>query len=531
MKKFFNSKAFDIVAMVGILLAYLYLTVAVADTDAFFIVSQGRDIISGGIPDTLLRFTYFPIDTVIQNYGWCVIVAFMYDWLGNVGLAILQGSIVICIAFSGAYLMKLKGSDKSFTRRMLIVMVLTSAALINIRPQLITLLLLILEVVVIEKCIATDNYKYAFLIMPLVLIEMQVHMAMWFMHFVVALPYIFPVTFGFVPLTMEYKYKKRKTISFGFKEKDNAGDEISESKSGTEVYEIDGGYETLKQANFNKTDTVIKTSRYSVKPTKKSNYLIALCVGILSFGCLFLNPYGAKGVTYFFESVGYVSKFNISECAPAQFIYHAGLVLIFSIVMYVRKIEKCSTSDNYMITGILFMTMVAVRNCSLIPIILIILFSKYKKGEESELVIIFTAFLVALSFIKMDFVPLSNELKNSYYDDLDNILQYVPDKHSKIYTTGYADGNYMGYLGYDIFFDARPEIFSDKVNHVRDIGQDFLDIRRYNDNAQELIQKYDFEYFIVEKDSRLYIYLDCSDEYCTLESSNELTLFSKKSFN
>lgn len=474
MKKIFASKMFDIIAIAGIVMAYVYLTVSVADTDAFFIVSQGRDIIHDGIPYSLTRFPYFQIDTVIQNYGWCALVAFMYDLCGNAGIAIIQCIIVVSLGLAGAYLMKLKGSEKEYTKRVLIAVLAAGASMVSIRPQLMTLLLLMLEIIVIEKCIEKNDYRYSFLIIPIVIVEMQVHMAMWIMHFVVALPYIFPFRFSFVPLTAKYKYKKIK-----------------------------------------------------LSPTEKKNIIIGLIAGALSFGGLFINPYGAEGVSYFFKSVGYVEKFNISECSPLQFVFYIGIVLVFAIIMFVRKIEAFSSSDYYLISGIMLMTMVAVRNSSMLPIVLLILFSKYKKGEESELYIIFMALMVALPFIKMDYVPLTGELYNPGYEDIDNILVDIPDKHSRIFTQGYGDGNYLEYMGYDIFFDARPEIFSAAINHVRDIGQDFLDISRYEEGADALIGEYDFDYMIVGKNTALYMYLNYSDGFIQKRSSNELVLFAK----
>ncbi|HAJ97732.1 MAG TPA: hypothetical protein DCO72_08355, partial [Ruminococcus sp.] len=65
--------------------------------------------------------------------------------------------------------------------------------MVNVRPECITIILLMVQIYATEKYMMTHNLKW-FAVFPVVmLLEINVHSSMWFMHFCVLIPYALPL--------------------------------------------------------------------------------------------------------------------------------------------------------------------------------------------------------------------------------------------------------------------------------------------------------------------------------------------------
>lgn len=223
------------------------------DTDVFYIISTGNYILSHGIPHTNPFVTTPGMPIVIQNWAYCVMIAWVKRSLGTAGLLILT---VLMIA--GVYLVVRSLVAKTVTDpwvRLICTVILTNMfGYLNLRPEILTFLLIILELYGIEKYRQTNKRVYLGMIPVTMLAEANFHASYWVMHLVVLLPCL--VKFPYKHMTQTCMTgKMRRTLIFA---------------------------------------------------------------AILSMPVLLVNPYGLENVTYVFDAVasGALKLMKISELLP-----------------------------------------------------------------------------------------------------------------------------------------------------------------------------------------------------------------------
>lgn len=456
----------------------VFVSVWDTDTDIYFLIAEGREIIKDGIPYNLTSFNYFPIETVIQQYGWCVVLAVAYDNLGNIGLMLLQMVIVAFTAFINySYLMlRFREIDRYYS--VFLSLLSLTCVFLNLRPELLTYCLLISQLLITEKIIQTKKCKYVFCMIPVMLLEMQVHMSLWIFHAILLLPYICPVRIAFEKNEFFLNVKKKREL-------------------------------------------------WILCLPKKERFVLIVGI-ILSFMSILLNPYGLDGVFYIFRT-SKVWDFNIAECRNVSYFTLQGIIILICVCLFILTCKKLRSSDIYLCVGIMFMGVVSYRNSMLMPIVILILFGRMLRAQyytKRALAVIFVLLLINIRL-----VPVTNELSNESYNELAVIISNIEDKNSKIYCI-YEQGNYLEYMGYKTFFDARPEIYSIKINKTRDVAEDFLILYRAKEQTGEVIDFYRFDYMIVYRYSALYYYL-CKDNsrYYEVDATESLALFEARSSN
>lgn len=450
---------------IGFFINMIIRSIYPTDTDVYYIIAEGRNIRANGIPYTLYNFNFFEIDTVIQNYAWCYLLAFLYDTFGNIGLACLQVIILTLYAIGVNILLKMKGSKWTLPERTLIsILILTIGCYINMRPQIITLTILIYQLIILEKIHKTKNFLWGYLIIPLTILHMQIHMSMWIMQIIICLPYICPIR-----IDLQGKMS-------------------------------------------------ISIEKYQLK-TVVHNILLP----ILIFLSTLLNPYGIDGSLYIFRSMGEAEKFAISELTKPSFLSKFGIYILLLVILtflFIREFKKC---DIYMVLGLSFFSMMAVRNIMFLPIAYISLLAtissktRFKNFSIKKLPTGFLAIIMVLMFISigMDITDgkyLSNEVNDNeeWFSGMDDIISYIPDKNAKIFCQ-FMDGNYLEFHGYKAFWDARPELGGIKINHKREITEDYLSIVYAKDNMKEILEFYGFDYMIVHKQSLIRVEMEKPD--------------------
>jgi hypothetical protein len=98
----------------------------------------------------------------------------------------------------------------------------------------------------------------------------------------------------------------------------------------------------------------------------------------------------------------------------------------------------------------------------------------------------------------------------------DYIVDNLDYKNLKFYNT-FDTGSYLAFKHIPTFIDTRVEVFLKKFNGKEDIMLDY-----YNYSPKKLIDKYKFDYFIVNSDSDMYDYL--------IENNYELITSEKEYF-
>ena len=182
------------------------------DTDVFYIISTGNYILSHGIPHTNLFVTTPGMPIVIQNWAYCAIIARVRQSFGTAGLFILT---VLMIA--GVYLVVRSLVSKTVIDpwvRLICTVILTNLfGYLNLRPEILTFLLIILELYGIEKYQQTGKKRYLGTIPVAMFAEINFHASYWIMHLIVLLPYLVKFPYKHVTQTC-MTGKMRRTLIF-----------------------------------------------------------------------------------------------------------------------------------------------------------------------------------------------------------------------------------------------------------------------------------------------------------------------------
>ena len=182
------------------------------DTDVFYIISTGNYILSHGIPHTNPFVTTPGMPIVIQNWAYCAMIAWVRQSFGTAGLFILT---VLMIA--GVYLVVRSPVAKTVTDpwvRLICTVILTNMfGYLNLRPEILTFLLIILELYGIEKYRQTNKRVYLGMIPVTMLVEVNFHASYWIMHLIVLLPYLVKFPYKHVTQTC-MTGKMRRTLIF-----------------------------------------------------------------------------------------------------------------------------------------------------------------------------------------------------------------------------------------------------------------------------------------------------------------------------
>lgn len=171
------------------------------DNDYYFLKATGDVILQERqIPDTNPFFVVKDKPFVVQQWLWCVICSIIGQ-IGNVGILIIQIIQCLLIYLLTAKIYKVKFNNKEESSSVdsslalpvfLISMWASAGLLINIRPEAITVILLLFQIYETEMFLKTKAIKHLMLLPICTLIEINVHASMWFMHFCVLIPYFLP---------------------------------------------------------------------------------------------------------------------------------------------------------------------------------------------------------------------------------------------------------------------------------------------------------------------------------------------------
>ena len=119
---------------------------------------------------------------------------------------------------------------------------------------------------------------------------------------------------------------------------------------------------------------------------------------------------------------------------------------------------------------------------------------------------------------------------NNRYSDINNITQYMLGHETnpsqvKVYTS-FNDGAYLEFYGFKCYLDARMEIMLKSINQQNDIFNEYGKMR-YHGNYKDVFDKYDFNYFLIEKNIKDYEYIKYDSKYELKHENNKYALFVK----
>ena len=454
--------------------AYLYLFIPIAlsiivstsyDNDIWFLLNQGRYVVTHGIPYIEPFTIHEGLDFVMQQHLAATIFYEAYHLLGGFGLSLVVIIINLLILFF-LYKTALIMSDNRKALSVFFAIGVDILLLMNFirtRPQIFTYLLLCILLYLLEKYQKEGKVKYLLPLPILSLLEINLHASMWFMLLLFILPYIV-----------------ENTISY-----------------------------------FQKT----KKSKVKVTP---------LWISVL-FMIVFalINPYGIDAIRYIFTSYGNEEiNYLIFEMQYPDITTNAGMIvygcilLVFLCYMFFKK-PKIKIRHFCLLLGTTYLALTTYKSLAFFIIggvfPLVAYLKEYFSPKEKPLSLrepVYRKTIILLSIITLlPIFGLSFQLTNP----LEKIFDYLENYPEEIVLyTGFMEGGYSEYRGIKPYIDPRAEVFLKANNHQKDIFKEYYTLQTGRLDPGEFLKRYPFTHLLVSEKDDLYPYLQSHPQNYTL---------------
>lgn len=190
MKKIYQHLSKNIILYLftfsGILLYILFLFSS-QDNDMFFEIMSGRDLLNGNFK-TASHLNNFPIIVQQWLYAVCLALFDKLGYFGHISIVFIQNIILYIVSIIFVY-------NKTKNKKLAIYgsffsILFCHGYLINIRPQIITMILLVIELIILDKYKNhNQNIKYLFLLIPILILSANFHQAVFLYHIMILIPY------------------------------------------------------------------------------------------------------------------------------------------------------------------------------------------------------------------------------------------------------------------------------------------------------------------------------------------------------
>ncbi len=451
------------------------------DSDVYFILTEGRTIMESGIPYTHSTTVIANLSVVVQQWLWDALVYCSYSTFGYMGLFALTLAVVILAGCAIYKLLGYSGTDAETRLLVTAIALLLLAGIISIRPNLLNITILLFELIVLEEYKRTGKVRWLAWLPVMTLLVINLHASMWILNFLFILPYVFP---------------RIKFISF--------------------------------LADMTERE-------YRVKPL--------LLIMLPMVATLFINPYGIDGVLYLFRSYG--SKLNsigVSELADITILSQFGvlfmLALLLYVVNYVGRRKQLAPERAYLYFGLMLIGVTCIRQYVYLVLAIVVLLTCLLENVETarfhdwlnKMPIICLAMMFAFILLLCADLILVDQFEISD-DELTPVaavvyLEEYADESATVYTT-FNSGAYFGWKGYQIYIDARPELYMKSINKQEDVIDEML-IVMYDldyDRYTAFKEKYQFDYWLGADGTMIKIYLDIDADMEAVVDGNGYTLY------
>lgn len=455
--------------------------------DTYSAIKIGNYILNNGI-DFIEHFNIDPTLTY-HNARWLfnVIIASVYNSFSFVGV---YGFTVIISSLLGLTMFNVL---LKYNKNLFISFVITAIIMflfhpyLTARAQLVSYLLLFLEIVFIEKLIKEKKWYYIIVLTILSILIANIHTTIWPMTLVVFLPY-------FMEYFLPKIFKKMKRLY-----------------SETDCFKI---------------------------------LLIAFIIVLITGLC---TPLGSTPYTYMFKTMnGFSTKF-ISELQKPNILFASYTIipLIIYIYLFVYLKGKIKISDIFMLGGLFFMGALASRNVAFFLVVSPICMSRavmnnlvgyekqFNRIEEKILkdrIVLFIISIVIIVASASSFVNrfyYKNYVNESMYPvgASDYILENIDIDNMRLFN-GFGNGAYLEFREMKVFLDSRSEVYCEEFNDTT-ILKDWYNAANLRKYYKTIFDKYNFNYVLLSKKEPLYNYVKHDKDYKKIYSDEYFVLYEK----
>ena len=488
-----NKKLYIVFSMLLIVIILMTVTKEMQN-DTFFTIATGEHILQEGY-DNVDHLTWHEnLGFYKLRWAFDVAIAFIYNTFGFAGI---YAFVVIIASLTALSLFNILLKQKnnivlSFIATVISMLLMTSNWSFTARGQIISYLLLLLEIYFIEKLISTKQKRYYIIFFVMSALIVNFNASVWYMTIILVLPYLAEAIM----------------------------------------------HKIMKNKNLEKSKIILEP--ISIKML----IIVILCLVLGSF----ISPIGIYTYTYMFKVIGGISSTFISELQQTDIISSIGMILgliVIDILMLATK-SKMKLSDILLFFGLYFMAILARRNQAFlyligtIPVVRLItnFFETYDTENILEKVNNFFSknWVLGCTTIVIVIGLSSNmvtRIREKYVNEkkypveaVNFIKENLDYKNLKIYNS-FNYGSYLELSGIPAFVDSRSEIFTEEFNNVT-ILKDWLETSRGNVNYNDTFAKYEIDYAIVEDKEIINTYISADENYEKVFDDETFSIYIKK---
>ena len=488
-----NKKLYIVFSMLLIVIILMTVTKEMQN-DTFFTIATGEHILQEGY-DNVDHLTWHEnLGFYKLRWAFDVAIAFIYNTFGFAGI---YAFVVIIASLTGLSLFNILLKQKnnivlSFIATVISMLLMTSNWSFTARGQIISYLLLLLEIYFIEKMISTKQKRYYIIFLVISALIVNFHASVWYITIILVLPYLAEA--------IMHKIMKNKNL---------------------------------------------EKSKIILEPISIKMLIIAiLCLVLGSF----ISPIGTYTYTYMFKVIGGISSTFISELQQTDIISSIGMILgliVIDILMLATK-SKMKLSDILLFFGLYFMAILARRNQAFlyligtIPVVRLItnffetydtenILEKLNNFFSKNWVLGCTTIVIVIGLSSNMVTRIREKYVNEKKYPVEAV-NFIKENLDYINLRIYNSFNYGSYLelsGIPAFVDSRSEIFTEEFNNVT-ILKDWLETSRGNVNYNDTFAKYEIDYAIVEDKEIINTYISADENYEKVFDDETFSIYIKK---
>ena len=451
------------------------------ECDIWFLLSHGRYVLNNGFPHTDFLSMHSDFHFVMQQWLSSVIFYLAYKFLGSIGVYLIVWISNLLIVFL-LYKLNMKISNNNLLIACfmtIIISLLLGIAFVVSRPITFSLIVYILLLYIMESY-RKKKSKIVYLLIPLSLLEINLHASMWPVLFILLLPYLVYYFYLYIKEKNKFVFKLFLIVVLMFLVgfiNPYGIENMTYSFRSYGIYEINSFIWEMNGLNF--------SSKYAY--VKFFSYITLLCM---------------VGVTY----------------------------------LFIRSKKEIEIYKLLLFYGTYFMALCNIRNTSIFFICGLIFCSEYivykakyiEKFNKKYIVLYLIAFiaLVSVVYSNRNGYILSDEYIGM--KKVANYLDKVSSKDDPIYTNT-CTGTYFSYRGYKTYIDTRAEVYLKVNNHKENTFYEFYKLVHDNTGYKEFLDKYNFKHLIIVEDEPFNRYLKTkdNDKYHVVYKSGEVLLYER----
>ncbi len=509
------------------------------NTDVWFILKSGEYVMNNGIPHFEPLSMHEGLHFVLEQWLTDIIFWNVFNSFGAEGLFTLTWIIGGCLLYLYYKLCLLVSDNNKHISFILtfFIGISVSRLFITTRPQIFSALILIAEVLCIEKFVKTEKWKYLIPLPILSIFMVNLHAALWPMMFVVILPYMAAYLLGIIKPSVFEVISWFKTIFImgiiafcsGFC--NPYGWEAMTFSLYSYDPEIHNYTAELQPATLKDSFSfflftalcIVAYSRYKVP----IQYVFLSC-GTAFMGFLFLrNEFlffiiGTFPLAYVWKTwqASFMKK-EAEQDAPQKMILIIILILIgvYSAITKFPENEVSLFTVIQLYSGILFLSFLC-------------FFLGYKEGEtrfDYHIPLIRLKYLI-IPLLLMGFLAFvswySDEIKDDYGETLRPSMDFLLENKNPsdiILWNGFNSGAYVEYRGIRSYIDARPEVFAPSNHHgEKSFIKEYFDTVNGDLYYKDIFNEYGMTHILaMPSDGAVYLMLPHDPDYEMIFEQND----------